>query len=71
MMMMMMMYFVFKEDGRCDAWEEALFMAGMKREGYKDVRWTAVIFLFCGLFYSLVAWLTERGKPFLELQKEC
>jgi len=34
------MYFVFKEDGRCDAWEEALFLAGMKRECYKDVRWT-------------------------------
>ena len=64
------MYFVFKEDVRCDAWEEALFLACMKREGYKDVRWTAVIFPFFGLFFVLVAWLIERGKPFLKLQKE-
>jgi len=60
------MYFVFKEDGRCDAWGEALFLAVIKLEGYKDIRWTAVMLLFFGLF----AWLTERGKPFLKLQKE-
>jgi hypothetical protein len=64
------MYFVFKEDGRCDAREEALFLVGMKRDGYKDVRLTAAMFLLFGLFYRLVAWLIERGKPFLKLQKE-
>lgn len=40
------MCFVFKEDGRCDAREEALFLAGIKREVCKDVRWTVVMFLF-------------------------
>jgi len=40
------MYFVFKEDGRCDAWEEALFLVGTKCECYKDIRRTAVMFLF-------------------------
>jgi hypothetical protein len=65
------MHFVFKEDGRCDAWEEALFLACTKRESYKDIRRTAVMFLFFGLFYTLAAWLTERGKPFLKLYKEC
>ena len=64
------MYFVFKEDGRSDAWEEVLFFAGMKREGYKDARWPAVMFLFFGLFYRLVAWLIERWKLSLKLQKE-
>jgi len=64
------MYFVFKKDGLCDAWEEALFLAGMKIEGYKDVRWTAVKFLFFGLFYRLVYGVLREGSPFLKLQKE-
>jgi hypothetical protein len=58
------MYLVFKEGDGCHACEEALFLAGMKREGHKDVRWTTVMFLFFVLFYSSVTWLTERGKPF-------
>jgi len=64
------MYFVFKGDGLSDAWEEALFLVCIKREGYKDVRWTAVKFLFFRLFDRLFAWFIERGKPFSELQKE-
>jgi hypothetical protein len=60
------MNFVFKKDGLCDPWEEALFLAGMKIESHKDVRWTAVKFLFFGLFYRLVVWCTEGGKPFFK-----
>jgi hypothetical protein len=56
------MYFVFKEDGRCDAWGEALFLAGVKREGYKDIRLTAIMLLFFGEACS--HGLLSAGSPF-------
>lgn len=48
------MCLVFKVDDCCHALKEALFLAGMESENHKNVRRTAVLFLF---FSFLAVWL--------------